>query len=657
MTGLFIIILFVSLAAAWLDRSLAKEDGSVILAAGSDLAAKIDDRNRSNSETVSVNELTQDALRLFQLFFDRIYGPRMFSWRRILTSFASTVIGLAVILIAIGPSRTLFGISFEILFLEDSNFKNEEFIFILPFAVIGLFLLNIIPDFVSLAETRLILKLGENKRVGGVLILTLVDLLLTTLIFFLVPFLILVLLASVLMWAFESETLIEIINVLYNEVLLLPVISLDNITLMLFSPGSLLPFFLTTFITSLFWLLFVSCFFTILIVSRITPVLSRFLVQVSKSDQPALTFSTLANVFLLVIGLVFFNLLPNFLRDRLPESGIDQASARLIEPNTRYRGDFISQTNYWLKLPTEPGNTYRLQTSSGFFGYLFDFPDTVIETYLEDGSYFDSNDDCDHCAARGGFSSDLILTADSDELSIRISEYGDEFMPASDFEFVVYDDPLSPPLRWEGYTPVQSEVMLQSGISYWGTFSDKDRVTAKFEVSAGKSYFIFAEKDLDFSFSFRVTLGEEIYETSSFTAFQATADQIAEINLEGEALDYSGFSFQIIEDVHLAFPRDTDETLSINPNDQLSFRISNNYARFEFSARPGETYRFHTEKDHWFVCENPYLRVWNSDGEIIASNDDRSELSMQSLISWTASEEGNYILDIDSAEGCVLQIN
>ena len=120
---------------------------------------------------------------LYCELFDYVYGPSSLSAHRIGASVVSSLTGLLVVVVALGPSETIFG-SVRVLPelrdipLEDVQRVSAEFgLFItLAFFLISL---NFVVDFLSLAETRFVLGHGRRRGFLGILTLTIVDLLLT----------------------------------------------------------------------------------------------------------------------------------------------------------------------------------------------------------------------------------------------------------------------------------------------------------------------------------------------------------------------------------------------------------------------------------------------------------------------------------------------
>ena len=125
-------------------------------------------------DEIPVEQILRNASVRFSRLFDFIYGPQFWSLRRLGRSFLSTLFALVAMTFLIGPSRT---------FLAELRWGEVSEMFASILLVVFLvWHLNIFVDYVSLAETRLVLTLSYRTQFS-VLVLSLFDIALTVLIF------------------------------------------------------------------------------------------------------------------------------------------------------------------------------------------------------------------------------------------------------------------------------------------------------------------------------------------------------------------------------------------------------------------------------------------------------------------------------------------
>ncbi len=217
-------------------------------------------------------DLTDSANQLFTDLFDFIYGKRMLSRRRVWSSVLSSVIGLIAVTLLLGYENTVW-----------PEFMGLSYILVLATLVPAF--LNLIPDFFSLAETRLVLKWSQGRSLPSILLLIVLDLFLTSAIFiagyvfFFMAFSLVVLSgADVVGWV-------------------------DDVLPFLMDPKGGLVFFLTTFVTSLFWILFVFSYALIWFFHRVSPLAKFVYYYVGTSDRPASAALSIFNGTILAIYL------------------------------------------------------------------------------------------------------------------------------------------------------------------------------------------------------------------------------------------------------------------------------------------------------------------------------------------------------------------
>ena len=241
--------------------------------------------------TPGARGLTQHANQLFTDLFDHVYGTDHFSNRRVKTSAISTTLGLLVFTLLVGlPPRWSDLLTtgywtppfFELQIPIPSFFKF----------LLGGLIVNYVADFVSLIETRLILRLSRDRGLVGVLLLLVVDFVLTSLIFLGILELILIF-PQIWTYLVTDVQLRDELRTLIRELSSAGVLS---------SKG-LLVFYLSTFVTSMFWALYVLSFLIVLVLHRLSPLANFVYVEIVRSDRPAAAFTAFLNG-LLIIGYV-----------------------------------------------------------------------------------------------------------------------------------------------------------------------------------------------------------------------------------------------------------------------------------------------------------------------------------------------------------------
>ena len=221
--------------------------------------------------TQGAKGLTQDANQLFCDLFDYVYGEKHFSKRRVWASVLSSMIGLVVFTLILGYRHTIWA----------HGPSDELFFLMLPV------LLNFIPDFFSLIETRLVLVWSKGRGLLGIVSLIVLDFALTLTIF----------VTGLLLFY-------TVLGVVGGGPLSLSAF-LGPLPEIILDPKVFLVFFLTTFITSFFWLLFVLTFFLIRLFHRLSPLAKFFYYEIGQSDRPAAALLVFVNA-IVIIGYVLW---------------------------------------------------------------------------------------------------------------------------------------------------------------------------------------------------------------------------------------------------------------------------------------------------------------------------------------------------------------
>jgi len=246
--------------------------------------------------TPGYNTMLQDTNNLLCDLFDYIYGRQVFTWQRIKMSALSTTIALIGLTFIIGIEKSYWYHRFihlhNSLSLGIMNFdflmSNIKLILLIIFIPI---MLNFIPDFFSLIETRFLLEKSQKYKCSGVFFILFLDIILTSLIFL-----------SGFLFIIATEAFFFSGNFRLS-------IFLSDLHLIL-SPADGLIFFLTTFVTSFFWLIAL-CFYLIWPIYKIFPKANIFFLQLVQSKNPGLSFTAYMNIIIIIVYLVymlFYNL-------------------------------------------------------------------------------------------------------------------------------------------------------------------------------------------------------------------------------------------------------------------------------------------------------------------------------------------------------------
>lgn len=218
-----------------------------------------------------------EVVRYCAELFDQVYGRRVFSQQRIIASLLSTGFAVYLTTLAVGFDNTVF----------NSVEPNIESILIWGILI---FVLNGIPDYLSLIETRWIFKIAGNKTAPTALLFVL-DVILSATIFIL-PFL---LFMSFLQFVGNDRSFTATFFELAGSTFL------DFKVVDPSGPGV---FFFSTFFTSALW--FAASFLSIFVngMSRLSASLAVITKVVADDEQPGSVLSGMLLVLLFFAALV-----------------------------------------------------------------------------------------------------------------------------------------------------------------------------------------------------------------------------------------------------------------------------------------------------------------------------------------------------------------
>lgn len=278
-TSLIVLVLSIAFLGIILDR--------IILSQGLDAWRKKvfelwDSLNKSD-----VTSLTQDVNHLYRDLFDYIYGSRFFSWRRLWTSALTSMAGMLIITLIVGIEGSFWTETLEGA-PENISFWGQ-FYFVISLPIIT----NLPADFLSLAETRLVLRWSLNRGTLAVIGLIIFDLVLTATLFSLATGLLSI---SDVVFFFDDQE-IDVISNLFFNVELMFTDPREFYSTVITKEGFLIPF-LTTFFSSVIWMFFVTTYFLVRLAHNITPVTNYVLYEASRSRNPILILTSLVNITL-----------------------------------------------------------------------------------------------------------------------------------------------------------------------------------------------------------------------------------------------------------------------------------------------------------------------------------------------------------------------
>lgn len=251
----------------------------------------------------------------FLELFDAIYGRGFFSLRRFVRSLIATT--LFVILLAY-PLGFFDLISYhERLLLGEVTFNPLSS---LAKTLLVLFVVNLLADYVSLQETRIVMRFSYGGGLLRISFLFLFDLLVTFSIFVVIAMifdrLVFGVPSSLIPHFFDIWALfLAVIKDVFTGDILSIVREVDfgkqnkeigeEFDLRIFV-NIYRPFIFSTFMTSILWFLFVGSALSIKSISRLSPFLSLFLLTLSRSPKPARAAAGILTVPLLVALIVAF---------------------------------------------------------------------------------------------------------------------------------------------------------------------------------------------------------------------------------------------------------------------------------------------------------------------------------------------------------------
>lgn len=230
---------------------------------------------RQKINSLTTYEAISETNTWFLYLFDALYDCEFWSMKRVKRSIVSTIIALLILILLIGPDRTAFNFT--------GPFDPWMIVFV-TILVVG----NFVADYISLQETRWILSKVSGAGVRKLFLFILLDLLLTTAVF-LISWLIISFVSLNYVWnLLNTELAVETCCEGYWDALI--------------EPSDGLPFFLSTYLTSFIWIMFVLFYLAVRTGRRGSRVVNFILQSFGESKRPA---RSVAGVLFLLLSLAY----------------------------------------------------------------------------------------------------------------------------------------------------------------------------------------------------------------------------------------------------------------------------------------------------------------------------------------------------------------
>ena len=231
-----------------------------------------------------IDEVIFSAHLLFCRVFDAVYGSKTWSRGRFLRSCCLSLVFIGFSIFLIGVSNTILGMQHA--------FGSETMVIILNLTIFGILsTINLIADFISLQETRWILRLVRGRSLRKLAIFVWVDLTLTTAIYVIV-------LGIPILLIFLSSTMYSGDSAIDRSKIISGMVAL------LFSPEGALPFFLSTFGTSivLFGFVLTAVGIRLLSYSKVLTLAMEYVAKDAKPAQMAAGVLSVVLCFIFALG-------------------------------------------------------------------------------------------------------------------------------------------------------------------------------------------------------------------------------------------------------------------------------------------------------------------------------------------------------------------
>ncbi len=237
----------------------------------------------SQTDEFTIHQQIGFVNKQFCLIFDAIYGQHTWSWKRLLRSTALSLFFVLFSVLLIGIENTYLAP------LTKSYVRshNIEQIIILSL-MFGCF--NVAIDFISLLETRWVMGRAQNAGTITLVMWVVVDLILTSTIYIIFFGIIIIIVG------------LTIVGVPWEQII--SDVMAKKIFVLFFSPDKALPFFVSTFGTSIVWYMFV--FFVLFIkFLRRTKIFKNVLDKISESATPAYITVVIFSLPIVVVFAIF----------------------------------------------------------------------------------------------------------------------------------------------------------------------------------------------------------------------------------------------------------------------------------------------------------------------------------------------------------------
>jgi len=275
MEVLFGIIAVLFISAGIVDRYLKTETVSSVRAELYGISRRI---LSGRSDVVVFS-----AHLLFCRIFDVVYGSEFWSRVRFFRSCCFSLLFILFSVLVIGTSNTILGI-------QTGSPELQLGLNVLLSYFLAFVMVNFVADFISLQETRWILGLARGRSLGRLAILVLVDLVLTTAIY-----LVVLGIPSVIAYHFVTSQ--------FSWMYFSWPDAVSTVPSLLFSPKGFLPFFLSTFGTSIVLFGFVLAAIAVRLLTY--PRVSNLaMLYIARDARPARTAAGILSVIFVAVFLL-----------------------------------------------------------------------------------------------------------------------------------------------------------------------------------------------------------------------------------------------------------------------------------------------------------------------------------------------------------------
>jgi hypothetical protein len=233
----------------------------------------------------------ENTYLLFNKLFDSIYGERHFSLKCMIRSCLFSIAGVSIIKFSIINLKSGHSL---IIGIEDPFLKELNTILFVYFFLIFI-PINLVADYFSLIETRIILKFCYNKRTSDIIGLLIIDILLSLLCFFIGYHLIHNVIISGYPFVFTVSTIAGSLTFRPQGI--------ESVIKSFYDVNFITPFLYSTFLTSFTFYIFIAITFIMTLSAILKPPLSWMLERLA-AKNPITALGAFLMLLLTLIHLI-----------------------------------------------------------------------------------------------------------------------------------------------------------------------------------------------------------------------------------------------------------------------------------------------------------------------------------------------------------------